>query len=455
VILLELCHQNDFIFESRDNLSTLPSGRTSPLGAINERRPSALRQPPEGGICVLSRQRIVGNANGSSAYLLSLCEALHRDGHKLHLLCPSPSVFGRWPALVMGRDMAIFQSIKIRGALRVGDIYIALTPMVLWRAFVGVLGKVFARLGIRVAALLKRAPYSIGQPWDPADLHYVEKHAPQRADGVLVDYAFLTEGIAHVPAPRGPSAVVMHDLFCSRPMPYGPLSNDQTAALVDRDTEMVMLGRAGAVIAIQAEEAAEVRRCLPGTRVMLAPMAMIPVAAPQAGTGSDLLFVGSNTSPNVDALRWFFDEVWPLVQRTNPTARFNIAGNVAASLQAVPDGVVMLGRVDDLAPLYASAAVVISPLRGGSGLKIKLIEALAHGKAIVATTTTLQGVTDIIESAVIVADEAQAFAHGIAALLNDAALRITYGARALAVVQKHFSPEACYADVVAYFRRPN
>ena len=73
----------------------------------------------------------------------------------------------------------------------------------------------------------------------------------------------------------------------------------------------------------------------------------------------------------------------------------------------------MLGRIDDLTPLYANAAVVISPLRGGSGLKIKLIEALGQGKAIVVTTTTLQGVADVIGSAVIVADDAQEFADGI------------------------------------------
>jgi glycosyltransferase involved in cell wall biosynthesis len=438
--------------ESRENLSTPPSGLASSSGASDDRGLSASHEPPEGGICVLSRQRIVGNTNGSSTYLLSLCEALHRDGHALHLLCPSPSVFGRWPALVMGRDMAIFRSIKIRGALRIGDIHIAVNPTVLRRAFVGVLGKALARLGIRVAALSKPAPYSIGLPWDPADLRYVEKHAPRRADGVLVDYAFLTEGIARIPTPLGPSAVVMHDLFSSRPAQYGPLGADPTAGLVDGDREMAMLGRAGAVIAIQAEEAATVRRRLPGSRVLLAPMATVPVAAPQTGTGSDLLFIGSNTSPNVDALRWFFDEVWPSVRRANPAARFNVAGNVAASFQTVPDGVVMLGRVDDLTPLYAGAAVVISPLRGGSGLKIKLIEALGHGKAIVATTTTLQGVTDIIGSAVIVADDAQVFADGIATLLNDAALRATYGARALVVVRDHFSPEACYADVVAHFR---
>jgi glycosyltransferase involved in cell wall biosynthesis len=445
--------------ERRDSLSTATSLALSSRSRDNQthfpRRDAAQvqpREPPQGGICVLSRQRIVGNANGSSAYLLSLCQALHRDGHALHLLCPSPTMFGRWPALVMGPDMAIFQSIKIRGALRIGDIYIAINPTVLRRAFVGVLGKALARLGIRVKALSKPAPYSIGLPWNSADLRYVEKHAPRQADGVMADYAFLTEGIARIPTPRGASAVVMHDLFSSRPAQFGPLGADQTAGLLDEDTEMAMLGRAGAVIAIQAEEAAKVRRRLPGTPVLLAPMATVPVAAPQVGTGSDLLFIGSNTSPNVDALRWFFDEVWPSVRQATPTARFNVAGNVAASFQAVPDGVVMLGRVDNLTRLYAEAAVVISPLRGGSGLKIKLIEALGHGKAIVATTTTLQGVADTIGSAVIIADDAQNFAAAIDTLLSDAPLRATYGARALAVVRGHFSPEACYADVVAHFR---
>src|SRR5579864_3169583 len=57
--------------------------------------------PPKGGICVLSRQRLAGNTNGSSAYLLSLCEALRAGGHALHLVCPSPVMFGRWPGLIL------------------------------------------------------------------------------------------------------------------------------------------------------------------------------------------------------------------------------------------------------------------------------------------------------------------------------------------------------------------
>jgi len=415
--------------------------------------PTRPATPPDGGICVLSRQRIIGNANGSSAYLLSLCDALHRDGHAVHLLCPSPTVFGRWPALVMGREMAVFRSIKIRGSLRIGNVYVAADPAILRRAFVGILGKVLTRLGIHVPALSKPAPYSIGLPWQPADLCYVARHAPRHADGILADYIFQTEAIPYALGAAGPSAVVMHDLFSSRPPQFGALGAEDTVGQVDEATEMAMLGRADAVIAIQEEEAAQVRRRLPGARVLLAPMAASAVAAPQPGAGSEVLFIGSNTSPNVDGLRWFFDEIWPSLRRVHAAARLHVAGTVAGSFRAVPDCVTMHGHVNNLAPLYAAAAVVISPLRAGSGLKIKLIEALGQGKAIVATSTTLQGVAELVAPAVVLADDAEAFAMAVAALLRDPALRAQHGARALAVVREHFSAGACYAAVVELFRR--
>jgi len=111
----------------------------------------------------------------------------------------------------------------------------------------------------------------------------------------------------------------------------------------------------------------------------------------------------------------------------------------------------MLGRVNDLGPLYANAAVVVSPLRAGSELKIKLIETLGQGKAIVATSTTQQGVFEVVEPAVLVADDAQEFAAAVAALLGNAARRERHGEDALGVVRRHFSASACYAPVVEFF----
>ena len=422
-----------------------------PLRQLGFSRASAGRRPV-GGICVLSRQRIAGKSNGSSAYLLSLCAALRAQGHALHLVCPSPATFGRWPGLLLGPEMDVFQTVSIRGALRVGRLCIATDPAVLRRAFIGILGKLLARLGVYLPALNRPAPYAIALKWEPRDRSYVARHAPVAASGVLVDYAFQTEGIAHVNA-NGPSAVVMHDLFSSRPAQFGPVGAEDSVAVVSAEAEMAMLGRADAVIAIQDSEAAEVRRHLPDTTVLVAPMAIEPVAAPQLGNDSEILFVGSNTSPNVDALRWFFRDIWPQIRTRRPTAQLYVAGTVANSFTSVPPGVDMLGRVDDIAALYARAGVVISPLRAGSGLKIKLVEALGHGKAVVATSTTLQGVEEIVRPAIDLADRAEDFAAAVVALLGDPELRRRRCLAALATARAHFSQEACYAPVLAFYAR--
>jgi len=92
-------------------------------------------------------------------------------------------------------------------------------------------------------------------------------------------------------------------------------------------------------------------------------------------------------------------------------------------------------------------------LRAGSGLKIKLVEALGHGKAIVTTTTTLQGVEDLVGPAVIVTDDAASFAAEVVSLLKDPGARGRLCATALEVARTYFSAAACYAPVVDYFAR--
>jgi succinoglycan biosynthesis protein ExoO len=219
---------------------------------------------------------------------------------------------------------------------------------------------------------------------------------------------------------------------------------------LDVATEMKMLAQADAIVAIQATEAAVVRRHLPRHEVIVAPLAVEPVAASQPGNGTDLLFVASKTTANIDGLEWFIGEVWPAVRNALPAATLLVAGAVGEMFPAAPPGIRILGHVPDLAPLYGTAGVVISPLRGGSGLKIKLIEAMAQGKAIVATTTTLQGVEDVVGPAVSVADDPAVFAAAIIALLIDDELRRRQADAALGVARSRFSAEACYAEFLTF-----
>jgi glycosyltransferase involved in cell wall biosynthesis len=127
-----------------------------------------------------------------------------------------------------------------------------------------------------------------------------------------------------------------------------------------------------------------------------------------------------------------------------------IAGSVCGRLGAVPEGVRPLGLVPDLAPLYAAAGVVVSPLHTGSGLKIKLVEAMGHGKAIVATPVTMQGVESLGGTAVLVEEDPARFADAVLSLLADPARRATLAEAALAAACARFSASACYAEAVAF-----
>ncbi|WP_347271034.1 glycosyltransferase [Rhizorhabdus histidinilytica] len=397
-------------------------------------------------VCFISNQRLIGATNGSSAYLIDLAKATRAAGREPHLVQPSPAIFGRLPLFRLRPEMAVFASHHVRGAWRIGDWVVARDPRVHLSAAVGVARRIARRIGIDARWTLDRpAPYAVAARWTKADQLFVTGHARPRADIVVADYMFQSRAFPFVARPGTPTAIVMHDLFHARSQGFAATGDGDSVAAIGRDAELALLGRGDAVIAIQQAEAAFVRRELPDSEVILAPMAAEPVAAPQPGETDRLLFVGSNTAPNVHGLRWFFERVWPAIRAARPAATLDVAGSVAAAFsQGGPAGVRFLGLVDDLAPLYAGAGVVISPLIQGSGLKIKLIEALAQGKATVATGITLQGVEEIASQAVARADDPTPFADAVIGLMQAETARATLAAKALETARVHFSGDACY-----------
>ncbi len=409
-------------------------------------------------VCFISRQRLIGSTNGSSAYLLALAESLRDAGMEPHLLQPSPTILGRWPFLQLKPEMAVFASIRFHGLARIGRLVIALDPKVYLGAAQAVLEGVLRKLGLPAAWVgAESAPYSIAAPWTPEDQLFVARESAGISDRVIGDYMFQAEAFPFVLNPSAPTAVVMHDLFHRRASTFGSQGLADPVITVSEAEELSRLKRARAVIAIQREEADYVRASLPDRTVILAPMAATPLARPQPGDSDTVLFVGSNASPNVLGMAWFFAEVWPLVRRARPSARLVVCGNVSRSLPPPPEGVKLMGVVPDLGEAYRTAGVVISPLQVGSGLKIKLIEALAQGKAMVVSPVTLQGVEAEVSPAVQVREDAAGFATAVVDFLQDPRARESAGEAALQVVRERFSREACFADLVAWIgesRRP-
>jgi glycosyltransferase involved in cell wall biosynthesis len=147
--------------------------------------------------------------------------------------------------------------------------------------------------------------------------------------------------------------------------------------------------------------------------------------------GATTLFVGNLAHfPNVDAVSFFWDAILPEIERLHAGARFVVAGrSVPPALQALHDGqsCIITGPIPDLAPIYATASLVVVPMRLGSGTRIKVLEALARGKAMVSTSIGIEGIDLRPGIDVIVADEPKAFAQTCARLLGDAAARRRLG----------------------------
>ncbi|KMS50942.1 hypothetical protein V474_05650 [Novosphingobium barchaimii LL02] len=400
----------------------------------------------KGHVLFVSRQRITGKNNGSSAYLLDLAGAVRRAGFTPHLLQPSPDLMGRWPFMRLRPEMQVFESHAIRGVWRIGNWVVARDPRVGLDALRAVVSRLAQRSGLRGGWLSDRPrPYAIAMPWTDADRTFVRRCAAGATDIVVADYAFQAEVLALLP--DRPSAIVMHDLFHSR---AGQASGRDSVANLDREKEIALLSQADAVIAIQSSEAHFLKQYVPASRPILAPMAAHPTSRPLPGDGHRLLFVGSNTAPNVVGLEWMFREVWPLVRQNSPDCMLDVAGTVAVGFpRGGPDGVIFHGMVEDLGSFYTRAGVVVSPLTFGSGLKIKLVEALAQGKAIVATSVTLQGVERECSGAVVHADSAGDFAAAIIALADDGR-RLALATAALGAARAHFSPQACHAEFTAW-----
>jgi succinoglycan biosynthesis protein ExoO len=401
-------------------------------------------------VCVISRQRVVGRTNGSSVYLLELAAALAARHLDVHFLSPSPVTLGRWPYLRLSDALSPFKSYRVRGAWRFNRFLISTNPNRAVQAAFAVLDKVLVNSGVLARPMSSRAPYSVAQPLTREDQLFIARHAPRNSDFLIADYCFLTETFPYALRPDAQSAVIMHDLVSSRASQFDALKSEDSITALSEEEECEKLAAADCILALQPDEAAIVRSRLPNHHVMVVEIGAQPVAEPQPGEDDAVLFVGSAAAPNVDGVRWFIERCWPLIRARRPNARFHVAGTVAQTFGPPPEGVSFLGHVHDLTPLYRRAGVVVSPLRVGSGLKIKLIQALELGKAVVATSVTLQGVADRLKHAVHVADGAEEFAAGVLSLLNDAEMRVSLANRGLDALARHFSPGQCYGPFVEH-----
>ena len=160
-----------------------------------------------------------------------------------------------------------------------------------------------------------------------------------------------------------------------------------------------------------------------------------------------LVFFGLlSYAPNVDGVIYFIEKIWPRIAEAHPEARFKIiGGRPPRSLQLLAGPRVELtGFVPDLRPHLAAAAAVVVPLQLGGGTRLKIVEAMAMGKAIVSTPLGAEGIEAVRGRDLLIEAQPEAFADAVNRLLGapELAARIGRSARSLAVERYSWSGAA-------------
>jgi glycosyltransferase involved in cell wall biosynthesis len=190
---------------------------------------------------------------------------------------------------------------------------------------------------------------------------------------------------------------------------------------------------------------------------------LVPAVDPEAMTvpaidgEANVLFVGAmSRHHNQTGIAWFLDEVWERIATAVPEARlYIVGGHPPESLTARADGdrVIVTGFVDDLEAWYRSASVFVSPLLVAGGLLQKVMDAMAMGVPVVATSVCNHGVGATPGVHLITADEPEAFAEAVIALLEDSQARLRLGGAAQAFVSAHYDLEPAVDDWSAAIQR--
>ena len=283
----------------------------------------------------------------------------------------------------------------------------------------------------------------LGRPWTAQELRWIDASLAALEPTVVVfDSLFAL-------APTAPGVrrlALAHDVISQRAASLARAGYRTTPSFVDSAWEAEQVGKVDTIVAIQWEDAATLRRTAAQPHVVVAPPAFEPsVRTRPPGRDNSrkiCLFVGSGALPNVDGLGWFLERIWPAVHAACPDAEFRVVGTAASQVVGRQPGVTLVGEVDDLGVEYEQASVVVVPLRSGSGLKVKLVEAINEGCPVITTPVGAQGLGSIEPAPFESADTADRFARATIAVLLDSDRRVALSHAASEAAARFRHPSA-------------
>jgi len=169
-----------------------------------------------------------------------------------------------------------------------------------------------------------------------------------------------------------------------------------------------------------------------------------------------LFHIGSmDWKPNIEAIDWFLSNVWPLLHKEMPGVRLYLAGRHMP--QRIADckceGVSVVGEVDDAVSFMTSKAVNIVPLLSGSGIRVKILEAMSMGKPVVATSVAARGIDYTDGRDILIADTPEQFVRQIKHCLCDLGVAESIGAAAQSLIRGQYNLNVQADKIIDFYRR--
>ena len=156
--------------------------------------------------------------------------------------------------------------------------------------------------------------------------------------------------------------------------------------------------------------------------------------------------------PNVTAVNYFVENVYPLVENEIPEVIFYIVGispSVAVKKLARVDKVVVTGFVEDVAIYMRESAIFVAPMRSGAGVQNKILQAMSIEGCVITTTIGREGI-EVCHDELIVADDPVIMARQIVLLLRDSEKRKIIGKNARRYIENHLSEEVIYSKLRSF-----
>jgi glycosyltransferase involved in cell wall biosynthesis len=372
------------------------------------------------------------SATGASARVRHMAEGLLSLGHEVHFLHLQQTLRAADPALqhYWRERLHAFRSLSPVSFVGRGR-----------RKLVRLVGKTF-HLNLPVDAY-----------FDPEAGRYLQSLlATGGFDVVILSYIFYSKLLVSMPG--GVRKLIdTHDVFSDRFRLYREHGQANEFFSTGKSEEKKALDRADGVLAIQEWDADHFRSLTARPVVVVGHLAApIADAAPASAAECTraMLFIGGPMGINVHGVTWFIDRVLPAVRRRVPDAELWLVGGIGSRIGGRPPGVHRLGFVDALGDLYRRAAVVINPQQFGTGLSIKSIDALLHGRPLVTTASGARGLEDGAGAAYLEAESAEQFSEQLVQLLLHSEERAALAGRATEFARAyHRRNLQALADVVS------